>query len=109
MYSIVYIYLINSRLDVTLSVRHHFRIKLYQLIICNNTPLIQQISDRFTDGPRREKANFYWHWLDATNDNPEREWRWTVKGAQIPLSETSTFWDYDEPSTSIYVQKTNYC
>ena len=30
LYSIVYIYLINSRLDVTLSVRHHFRIKLYQ-------------------------------------------------------------------------------
>ena len=25
MYSIVYIYLINSRLDVTSSVRHHFR------------------------------------------------------------------------------------
>ena len=30
LYSIVYIYLINSRLDVTFSVRHHFRIKLYQ-------------------------------------------------------------------------------
>ena len=29
MYSIVYIYLIKSRLDVTFSVRHHFRIKLY--------------------------------------------------------------------------------
>ena len=28
LYSIVYIYLINSRLD---SVRHHFRMKLYQL------------------------------------------------------------------------------
>ena len=26
LYSIVYIYLINSRLDVTYSVRHHFRI-----------------------------------------------------------------------------------
>ena len=26
LYSIVYIYLINSRLDVTFSVRHHFRI-----------------------------------------------------------------------------------
>ena len=32
LYSIVYIYLINSRLDVTTSVRHHFRTpyKLYQ-------------------------------------------------------------------------------
>ena len=30
LYSIVYIYLINSRLDVTFSVRHHFRMKLYQ-------------------------------------------------------------------------------
>ena len=32
LYSIVYIYLINSRLDVTISVRHHFRTtyKLYQ-------------------------------------------------------------------------------
>ena len=29
LYSIVYIYLINSRLDVTFSVRHHFRMKLY--------------------------------------------------------------------------------
>ena len=29
LYSIVYIYLIKSRLDVTFSVRHHFRIKLY--------------------------------------------------------------------------------
>ena len=29
LYSIVYIYLINSRLDVTTSVRHHFRIELY--------------------------------------------------------------------------------
>ena len=29
LYSIVYIYLIKSRLDVTNSVRHHFRIKLY--------------------------------------------------------------------------------
>ena len=29
LYSIVYIYLINSRLDVTFSVHHHFRIKLY--------------------------------------------------------------------------------
>ena len=29
LYSIVYIYLINSRLDVTPSVRHHFRMKLY--------------------------------------------------------------------------------
>ena len=29
LYSIVYIYLINSRLDVTTSVRHHFRMKLY--------------------------------------------------------------------------------
>ena len=27
LYSIVYIYLINSRLDVTFSVRHHFRIE----------------------------------------------------------------------------------
>ena len=27
LYSIVYIYLINSRLDVTNSVRHHFRIQ----------------------------------------------------------------------------------
>ena len=33
LYSIVYIYLINSRLDVTNSVRHHFRTyKLYQMI-----------------------------------------------------------------------------
>ena len=31
LYSIVYIYLINSRLDVTNSVRHHFCIKLYHL------------------------------------------------------------------------------
>ena len=30
LYSIVYIYLINSRLDVTYSVRHHFRMQLYQ-------------------------------------------------------------------------------
>ena len=29
LYSIVYIYLINSRLDVTYSVHHHFRIELY--------------------------------------------------------------------------------
>ena len=29
LYSIVYIYLIKSRLDVTFSVRHHFCIKLY--------------------------------------------------------------------------------
>ena len=29
LYSIVYIYLINSRLDVTYSLRHHFRIELY--------------------------------------------------------------------------------
>ena len=29
LYSIVYIYLINSRLDVTFSVRHHFHMKLY--------------------------------------------------------------------------------
>ena len=29
LYSIVYIYLINSRLDVTNSVHHHFRMKLY--------------------------------------------------------------------------------
>ena len=29
LYSIVYIYLINSRLDVTFSVHHHFRMKLY--------------------------------------------------------------------------------
>ena len=31
-YSIVYVYLINSRLDVTHSVRHHFRIELYQYL-----------------------------------------------------------------------------
>ena len=30
LYSIVYIYLINSRLDVTYSVHHHFCIELYQ-------------------------------------------------------------------------------
>ena len=30
LYSIVYIYLINSRLDVTFSVHHHFHMKLYQ-------------------------------------------------------------------------------
>ena len=29
LYSIVYIYLINSRLDVTNSVCHHFHMKLY--------------------------------------------------------------------------------
>ena len=29
LYSIVYIYLINSRLDVTYSVCHHFRMQLY--------------------------------------------------------------------------------
>ena len=29
LYSIVYIYLINSRLDVTFSICHHFRMKLY--------------------------------------------------------------------------------
>ena len=31
LYSIVYIYLIKSRLDVTFSVRHHFRIKPYHI------------------------------------------------------------------------------
>ena len=55
---------------------------------------------KFTDGPRREKAQFWWHWLDATNDNPEEEWRWTVKGKEIPLSETPTYWDFEEPANS---------
>ena len=54
----------------------------------------------FADGPRREKAQFWWHWLYATNDNPEEEWRWTVKGKEIPLSDTTTFWDFEEPSNS---------
>ena len=67
LYSIVYIYLINSRLDVTSSVRHHFRtvtlstgtgivhpslthFKLLcsfyrlQYIVCFNTPLAIQYS-----------------------------------------------------------------
>ena len=35
LYSIVYIYLINSRLDVTFSVRHHFRIILYHRLAAN--------------------------------------------------------------------------
>ena len=44
LYSIVYIYLINSRLDVTFSVRHHFRtIQLYQYVhLLHNT--VQNIS-----------------------------------------------------------------
>ena len=33
LYSIVYIYLINGRLDVTHSVRHHFRMKLYHMVL----------------------------------------------------------------------------
>ena len=40
LYSIVYyIYLINSRLDVTYSVRHHFRIETLSIITvsCHNT------------------------------------------------------------------------
>ena len=34
LYSIVYIYLINSRLDVTFSVRHHFRISNFIRLYC---------------------------------------------------------------------------
>ena len=37
LYSIVYTYLINSRLDVTYSVRHHFRtIQIYQDLFCKS-------------------------------------------------------------------------
>ena len=36
LYSIVYIYLINSRLDVTFSVRHHFRIETLSLPIASS-------------------------------------------------------------------------
>ena len=54
----------------------------------------------FVDGPRRIKGLFWWHWLDATNDNSEEEWKWTVKGIEIPLSETPTYWDFEEPSNS---------
>ena len=40
LYSIVYIYLINSRLDVTFSVRHHFR-TLQTLSWCQSSGKIQ--------------------------------------------------------------------
>ena len=48
LYSIVYIYLINSRLDVTHSVRHHFRI-IQTLSIFKHQFLKTQL-DRKADG-----------------------------------------------------------
>ena len=43
LYSIVYIYLINSRLDVTFSVRHHFR-TIQTLSECVNRFLFNSVS-----------------------------------------------------------------
>ena len=59
------------------------------------------------DGQRTEKARFWWHWLDATNGNPEEEWRWTVKEKEIPLSVTPTYWDFEEPANSKLIEKKN--
>ena len=44
LYSIVYIYLINSRLDVTFSVCHHFRIANFiRLHIIEDTTLLEAL------------------------------------------------------------------
>ena len=49
MYSIVYIYLINSRLDVTTSVRHHFRTRTLSMSKLNpkTEDFFQQPNPRF--------------------------------------------------------------
>ena len=71
----------------------------YKGIVFNNS-FYSILINLLADAQRTEKARFWWHWLDATNDNPEEEWRWTVKGKEIPLSVTPTHWDFEEPANS---------
>ena len=58
MYSIVYIYLINSRLDVTTSVRHHF-CTTYSNFIRDFLPK-EQASHKVAQCPYQKQAKDSW-------------------------------------------------
>ena len=72
LYSIVYIYLINSRLDVTYSVRHHFHIELYQYLQKNSQVFIKTTTGVvYMDSAYVESVSTYSsHYCDKFLDYP---------------------------------------